>query len=194
MLKIRIWMRGTNEYNRDTIPGPTPDQTQEQFEEAFRESDECFCGGDVYETCPYFDFTDGRDIIEIFLSENKQTKISDEPVHTTSKWDEFELVKGGGCNYVPLPHDDINKVNIWWYHDMKFNQYYYWDDVTEFDPKKLSFQYGKDQNGYKYLEEVLYDGECPDDYDDYGDTGYGYSDIEYVYHPDQKFAEEKDED
>ena len=36
MLKIQIWMRGTMEYSQDTIPGPTPDQTQEQFEEAFR--------------------------------------------------------------------------------------------------------------------------------------------------------------
>ena len=32
MLKIQIWMRGTMEYSRDTIPGPTEDQTQEMFE------------------------------------------------------------------------------------------------------------------------------------------------------------------
>ena len=35
MLKIKIWMRGTFEYSQDTIPGPTEDQTQEQFEESF---------------------------------------------------------------------------------------------------------------------------------------------------------------
>ena len=35
-------MRGTFEYSQDTIPGPTEDQTQEQFEESFIESDECY--------------------------------------------------------------------------------------------------------------------------------------------------------
>jgi hypothetical protein len=48
MLKIKIWMRGTYEYSRDTIAGPSSDQTQEMFEEAFLESDECYSGGDVY--------------------------------------------------------------------------------------------------------------------------------------------------
>ena len=32
MLKIQIWMRGTMEYSQDTILGPAPNQTQEQFE------------------------------------------------------------------------------------------------------------------------------------------------------------------
>ena len=36
MLKIQIWMRGTMEYSRDTIPGPTEDQTQEMFEEMYQ--------------------------------------------------------------------------------------------------------------------------------------------------------------
>ncbi len=31
------------------------------------------------------------------------------------------------------------------------------------------------------------------DYHDHGDTGYGYTGPEFVYHPEQKFAEE-DED
>ena len=46
MLKIKVWMRGTFEYSRDTITGPSPDQTQEEFEDNFLNSDECFCGGD----------------------------------------------------------------------------------------------------------------------------------------------------
>ena len=32
MLKIQIWMRGTMEYSQDTILGPAPNQTQEQFD------------------------------------------------------------------------------------------------------------------------------------------------------------------
>jgi len=29
----------------------------------------------------------------------------------------------------------VGEVNIWWSHDMKFNHIYYWENVTEFDPK-----------------------------------------------------------
>jgi hypothetical protein len=192
MLKIKIWMRGTNEYNRDTIDGPTPDQTQEQFEDAFRDSDECFCGGDVYETCPYFS-ADGYDSINVYLGGDEYIRNQEEPIFTTSDWSQFEFEKGGGCNYIPQEPDEVGKVNIWWYHDMKFNYIYYWENVTEFDPKKLTVQYGVDQDGQKYLEEVYYNGEAPDDYHDHGDTGYGYTGPEFVYHPEQKFAEE-DED
>lgn len=191
MLKIKIWMRGTNEYNRDTIDGPTPDQTQEQFEEAFTEGDECFCGGDVYELCPYFDFNYKNDDIKVYLGGNEYIKNEEEPIFSASDWTQFEFEKGGGCNYIPQYSDEIGKVNIWWYHDMKFNYIYYWENVTEFDPKKLTVQYGVDQNGQKYLEDVLYDGEHPDDYHDHGDTGYGYSGPYFVYHPNQKFAEEE---
>lgn len=190
MLKIKIWIRGTNEYNRDTIDGPNPDQTQEEFEEAFRDSDECFCGGDVYETCPYFDLEYGRDGIDVYLGGDTYIKNKEEPVFSTSDWSQFQFEKGGGCNYIPLPPENPDKVNIWWYHDMKFNYIYYWENVTEFDPKKLVIQYGVDQDGKKYLEDLIYDGECPDDYHDHGDTGYGYTGPEFVYNLDHKFKEE----
>lgn len=186
-------MRGTNEYNRDTIPGPTSDQTQEQFEEAFRESDECFCGGDVYELCPYFDFEYERDHIEVYLGGNEYINNGEEPIFKTQDWDDFEFIKGGGCNYIPQEPNKIGEVNIWWYHDMKFNNIYYWENVNEFDPNKLAIQYGIDQDGKKYLEDLIYDGECADDHHDHGDTGYGYTGPEFVYHPKQKFAEEEED-
>ena len=192
MLKIKIWMRGTIEYSRHTIPGPTPEQTQEEFEQAYNDSDDCYCEGDVYETCPYFDY-DGRDVIDVYLGGDEHIKNNEEPIFTTSDWSQFEFVEGGGCNYEGQPPEELGEVNIWWYHDMKFNYIYYWEKFTEFDPKKLSVQYGVDQNGKRYLEDVMYDGECPDDYHDHGDTGYGYDGINFIYHPDQKFAEE-DED
>ena len=190
MLKIQIWMRGTNEYNRDTIPGPTPDQTQDQFEEAFREGDECFCGGDVYETCPYFS-DDKYDSIDVYLGGDDNINNDEKPIFTTSNWEDFEFVKGGGCNYIPEPPEKEGEVNIWWYHDMKFNYVYFWNDATEFDANKLQIQYGIDQDGKKYLEDLIYNGEHPDDYNDFGDTGFGYTGPEFVYHPKQKFAEEE---
>jgi hypothetical protein len=193
MLKIKFWMRGTNEYNRDTIDIPNSNQTKERFEEDFRDSDECFCGGDVYELCPYFDFENGRDSIDVFLGGDEYIRNAENPVFQTSDWSQFEFVKGGGCNYIPQEPDEVGKANIWWYHDMKFNNIYYWSNVSTFDPKKLSIQYGVDQDGKKYLEDVMYDGECADDHHDHGDTGYGYSDLEFVYHPEQKFAEEQED-
>ena len=193
MLKIKIWMRGTYEYSRDTIAGPMPDQTQEMFEEMFIESDECYSGGDVYETCPYFDFKDGRDDIKVYLGGDEYIKNHEEPIFETSDWNQFQFEEGGGCNYIPQEPDNVGEVNIWWSHDMKFNYIYYWSEITEFDPKKLTIQYGVDQRGEKYLEEVMYDGECPDDYHDHGDTGYGYDGPEFIYHPDQKFAENDEE-
>ena len=192
MLKIQIWIRGTMEYSQDTIPGPTPDQTQEQFEKAFRESDDCYWGGDVYETCPYFD-NDKRDSIDVYLGGDDNISNDEKPVFVTSNWEDFEFEKGGGSNYVPDAPDKLGEVNIWWSHDMKFNYVYFWNNFTEFDPNKLKIQYGVDQKGNKYLEDLIYDGEFPDDYNDFGDTGYGYNGPEFVYHPDQKFAEEEED-
>lgn len=186
-------MRGTMEYSRDTIPGPTPDQTQEQFEEAFRESDDCYWGGDVYETCPYFDFENGRDSIDVYVGGNDNIANGEKPIFETSDWKQFKFEKGGGCKYDSGTPDKVDEVNIWWSHDMKFNQIYYWENFNEFDPKKLLIQYGTDQKGNKYLEEVMYDGESPDDYHDHGDTGYGYNGPDFIYHPDQKFAEEEED-
>ena len=111
----------------------------------------------------------------------------------TSNWEDFEFERGGGCNYVPEAPDKVGEVNIWWSHDMKFNYVYFWNDFTEFDPSKLKIQYGVDQKGNKYLEDVTYDGECPDDYNDFGDTGYGYNGPDFIYHPEQKFAEEEED-
>lgn len=192
MLKIQVWMRGTNEYSRHTIPGPTPDQTQEEFEEAYRESGECFCEGDTWELCPYFNF-EKRDSIDVYLGGDDNIKNDEKPVYVTSNWEDFEFVKGGGVNYIPQEPDEVGKVNIWWYHDMKFNDVYYWTNVTEFDPSKLQVQYGVDQDGNKYLEDLIYDGEHPDDFNDFGDSGYGYTGPEFIYHPDQKFAEKNEE-
>lgn len=189
MLKIKVWMRGTYEYSRDTIPAPTSDQTEEEFEQSFLDSDECYCGGDVYETCPYFD-ENGRDGIDVYLGGDENIKNEEKPIYETSDWKNFEFIEGGGCNYVPQQPEE-GKVNIWWSHDMKFNQIYYWSDVEEFDPKKLQIQYGTDQRGQKYLEELIYNGECPDDYHDHGDTGYGYDGPYFVYHPNQNFKEEE---
>jgi hypothetical protein len=76
---------------------------------------------------------------------------------------------------------------------MKFNHIYYWENVTEFDSKKITIQYGTNQKDQRYLEEIYYDGEPPDDYHDHGDTGYGYNGPEFIYHPDQKFAENDEE-
>ena len=78
MLKIQIWIRGTMEYSQDTIPGPTPGQTQEQFEKTFRESDDCYWGGDVYETCPYFD-NDKRDSIDVYLGGDDNINNDEKP-------------------------------------------------------------------------------------------------------------------
>jgi hypothetical protein len=186
-------MRGTYEYSRDTIAGPMPDQTQEMFEEMFIESDECYSGGDVYETCPYFDFEDGRDDISVYLGGDEYISNREEHIFKTSDWSQFKFEEGGGCNYIPQEPDNVDEVNIWWSHDMKFNYIYYWSEINEFDPKKLTIQYGVDQDGKKYLEDIMYDGECPDDYHDHGDTGYGYNGPEFIYHHKQKFAEEEDD-
>lgn len=192
MLKIQVWMRGTYEYSRHTIPGPKPDQTQEQFEEAYRESGECFCEGDTWELCPYFSY-EKRDSIDVYLGGDDNIKNDEKPVFVTSNWEDFEFIKGGGVNYIPQPPDSTEEVNIWWCHDMKYNTVYFWNNVTEFDADKLKVQYGVDQNGNKYLEDLIYDGECPDDTNDFGDCGYGYDGPEFIYHPDQKFAEKNEE-
>lgn len=192
MLKIKVWMRGTFEYSRDTITGPSPDQTQEEFEQNFLESDECYCSGDVYETCPYFN-ENGNDSIYVYIGgDNDGIGNKENPIYETSDWKNFEFEKGGGCNYIPDEPEE-GFANIWWSHDMKYNQVYVWEDVNEFDPKKLKVQYGVDQKGEKYLEDLIYDGLCPDDCIDYGDTGYGYNGPDFIYHPDQKFKEEDDE-
>jgi hypothetical protein len=192
MLKIKIWMRGTFEYSQDTIPGPTEDQTQDQFEESFIESDECYWGGEVYETCPYFD-EHGYDSIDVYLGGDNHIANQEEPIFTTSDWSQFKFEEGGGCNYISQVPDKVGEVNIWWSHDMKFNHIYYWENVTEFDPKKITIQYGTNQKDQRYLEEIYYDGEPPDDCHDHGDTGYGYNGPEFIYHPDQKFAENNEE-
>jgi len=131
MLKIQIWMRGTMEYSRDTIPGPTSDQTQEQFEEAFKESDECYWSGDVYETCPYFD-NHKRDSVDVYLGGDDNIKNDEKPVFVTSNWEDFEFEKGGGCNYIPQAPDKVGEVNIWWSHDMKFNYVYIYHPEQKF--------------------------------------------------------------
>lgn len=194
MLKIQVWMRGTMEYSRDTIPGPTPDQTRSQFEKAFEASRQCYFGGDLWETCPYFKLDEDRsDSVEVYVvpnSSDSNIKNSENPVLKTSNWNQFDFVEGGAVNYVPQPCDDLSMVSIWWSHDMKFNKVFYWENINEFNPKKLKVEYGVDQEGHKYLEDLVYDDECPDDSDDYGDTGYGYNGINFIYHPTQKFAKE----
>lgn len=187
MLKIQVWLRDTNEYNIDTIDGPKPNQTQEEFEKSFLESEECYLGGDVYEICPYFDFKNGRDSIAVYLGGTEHIENKEEPVFKTSNWEKFEFVEGGSCNYIPSAPEKAGKANIWWYHDMKFNNVYYWSDISEFDPKKLSVQYGIDQDGRKYLEDLIYDGQDADDFHDYTDVGYGYTGPEFVYREDVKF-------
>ena len=132
MLKIQIWMRGTMEYSQDTILGPAPNQTQEQFEEAFQESDDCYWGGEVYETCPYFD-NDKRDSIDVYIGGDDNITNGEKPVFVTSNWEDFEFERGGGCNYVPEAPDKVGEVNIWWSHDMKFNyarKRYFGDCIT----------------------------------------------------------------
>jgi hypothetical protein len=198
MLKIEVWMRGTVEYSRDIIPGPTLDQTQSEFEEAFNASDECYSSGYVYETCPYFQLgEDSRDVVRVYVEPNSadsDIKNSEKPVLTTSNWNQFEFVRCGGVDFVPEPCDDLSKVSIWWCHDMKFNKIFFWEKNNKFDPSKFQVQYGIDQNGRKYLVDLLYDNESADDSHDYGDSGYGYDGINFVYHPAQKFAEESDDE
>ncbi len=74
---------------QDTIPGPTEDQTQDQFEESFIESDECYWGGEVYETCPYFD-EHGCDSIDVYLGGDNHIRNQEEPIFTTSDWSQFK--------------------------------------------------------------------------------------------------------
>lgn len=190
MLKIQVWVRGTMEYSRDTIKGPTPDQTQEQFEQAFINSDECYAGGEVYETCPYFDMDGKSNSIDVYLGGDDNIENDEKPIFVTSDWSDFEFEMGNRCNYEPDTPDKINKVNIWWSHDVKFNRVFYWTNMDEFETDKLKIKFGVDQNGEKYLENLIYDGEYPDDYNDFSDSGYGYNGIDFIYHPDQKFAEE----
>ena len=197
MLKIEVWMRGTVEYSRDIISGPTLDQTQSQFEEAFNASEECYSSGYVYETCPYFQLgEDSRDVVRVYVAPNSadsKIKTSEDPVLTTSNWKQFDFVEGGSLNYVPEPCNDLRKVSIWWCHDMKFSKIFFWENVNDFELNKFKVKYGTDQNGRKYLEDLLYDNECPDDSDDYSDSGCGYDEINFIYHPTQRFADEIDD-
>jgi hypothetical protein len=198
MLKIKAWIRGTLEHYRDTIPGPTPDQTRIQFEEAFLESDECYGDGDIVKMCPYFQLgEDSSDIVEVYVVANSSDfniESSETPVLKTHNWNQFAFVKGGEINYMPDPCDDLNQVNICWHHDVKFCKIFYWKDVNNFDPKKLTVQYGVDQYGDKYFEELTYSGLSFDDVHDCSDGGTGYGEIEFIYHPDQEFVEESDDD
>ena len=157
MLKIQIWMRGTMEYSRDTIAGPMPDQTKEMFEEIFIESDECYSGGDVYETCPYFDFEDGRDDIKVYLGGDEHIQNHEEPFFETSDWNQFKFEEGGGCNYVPQEPDNVGEVNIWWSHDMKFNYIYYLGEKPEYIPsfQRTNWQLNQDRE-YNVLKTKVY--------------------------------------
>jgi hypothetical protein len=183
MLKIKIYLRDCNEYNRATIKAPEKLMTQERFEEDYRESDECFCEGDVYELCPYFGF---REHVEVTL--DGKVVFETEDMRSVFKKDE-----GNNCNFIPPVPDDEKEVNIWWYHDMKFNVTYQWNDVTEFDPEKVTISIGKDQNGKEFLDDIAYNNEHYDDEADWTDTGYGYEGPEFVYHPNQKFAETEED-
>ncbi len=188
MLKIKVYMRGTIEYSRDTIDIPNLNQTKEEFEYNFANSDDCFFGGDVYETCPYFSNYDS-DLLEAYVGGDEDLSNDETPVYLCSNLKEFEFIDGGRCDYVPDIPQNKEQANIWWNHDMKFNQLYYWENFNEFDPKKLKIQIGKDQDGREYMEELIYDGEAPDDYIDYGDTGYGYDGPYFIYHPEKIFKE-----
>ena len=183
MLKIKIYLRDCNEYNRATIKAPEKLMTQERFEENYRESDECFCEGDVYETCAYFGF---RESVRVTL--NDVVVFETEDMRKV-----FKTEEGNNCCFVPPIPDKEDEVNIWWYHDMKFNVEYCWDNVNEFDPEKVTISVGKDQNGKEFLDDIVYNGENCDDETDCGDTGYGYTGPEFVYHPNQKFAETEED-
>jgi hypothetical protein len=175
-------MRDCNEYNRHTLTIPEG-VTQEKFEEDYRESDDCFCEGDVYETVAYFGF---REHVEVSL-DDKVVFESDDMRKV------FKSEDGNNCCYVP-DAPEVGKANLWWYHDMKFNEVYVWENVDEFDPSKVTIYVGKDQNDKPYLSSIEYNNETWSDMLDYGDTGYGYSDLEFVYNEDQKFPEEEDEE
>jgi hypothetical protein len=191
-------MRHTVEYSRDIISGPTPAQTKSQFEEAFQESDRCYNGGDTWETCAYFQMGGkSGDLVEVYLAPNSADftiKNSEKPFLSTSDWNQFDLVRYGGVNYIPEPSEDPSQVSIWWSHDMKFNQIFYWEDINDFDPKNLKVCYSVDQDGHKYFEDLIYDDQCHDESHDNGDTGHGYNGINFIYHRNQKFAEESDDD
>lgn len=188
MLKIQICIRGTTEYSYNTISGPTLKQTKDDFEKQFVESDECYSDGEVYETCPYFDMDGKSNSIDVYLGGDDNIEDDEQPVFVTSNWSDFEFELGNKCNYVPDPPSKRGEVNIWWSHDIKFNRVYFWSDIEEFDADKLKIKFGIDQNNQKYLENLIYDGEYPDDYNDFSDTGYGYNGPEFIYHPKQKFA------
>jgi hypothetical protein len=183
MLKIHIRLRDCNEYSRATIKAPEKLMTQERFEEDYRDSDECFVEGDVYETCPYFGFR-----------EQAEVTLDDKVVFETEDMRKvFQKDGGNNCNFIPSVPDKEDEVNIWWYHDMKFSKEYCWENVTEFDPEKVTIYIGKDQNGKEFLDDIAYDGEECDNEDDFGDTGYGYEGPQFIYHPNQKFASTEDE-
>ena len=188
MLKIQVFIRNTHEFTHASIAGPTKKQTKKQFEQAFIDGDDCYCIGDTFEILPYFDLEGKSNSIDVYLGGDDCIENDEKPVFVTSNWSDFEFEKGGGCNFAARIPDKAGEVNVWWSHDMKFNNVYFWTDVDEFDPDKLKVQFGVDQNGEKYLENFIYDGEYPDDYNDFGDCGNGYSEPEFVYHPKQKFA------
>jgi hypothetical protein len=187
MLKINIYVRSTYEYSRYSID-VNPNLSQEEFEEQHAESDDCFMG-DVYETCPYF--YEGSNYINVYIGgDPSYVKYGEKSIFTSENFEDFALEKGGSLNYVPEQPEQLNTANVWYSHDMKHNQTFFWNNVDSFDPKKLVVRYGLDQEGKKYFENFEYDGEFPDDFCDQGDTGYGYDGPYFIYHPEQKFKEE----
>jgi hypothetical protein len=185
MLKIKIYVRSTQEYSRYEIE-VDPNLSQEEFEEKHKESDDCYMG-DVYETCPYF--SENQNSIEVYLGGKNYVESHEEPVLTSENFTDFTLLEGNRLDYVPDLPDEINKANVWYSHDMKHYQTFYWKDIESFDPKKLVVVYGQDQNGLKYFERFEYDNLEANDFHDHGDTGYGFDGPYFIYHPEQEFSE-----
>jgi len=187
MLKINIYVRSTNEYSRYCID-VDPSLTQEEFEEKHRESDDCFMG-DVYEICPYF--SESSNYINVYLNgDDSYVKYGEKAIFTAESFEDFALEEGGSLNYIPEEPEEINTAHVWYSHDMKHNQTFFWSNVDSFDPKKLKVIYGQDQDDRRFFQNFEYDGVSPDDYHDQGDTGYGYDGPYFIYHPEQKFKEE----
>ena len=159
--------------------------TQERFEKDYQDDDDCYSEGYVDETCPYFD-KDNKDLFEVTLN-------GEEVFETKDIRKTFKKVEGNNYDFIPSAPDKEDEVNIWWCHDMKFREEYLWENVTDFDPEKVTIHIGKDQEGREFLDGILYNGEEPDEVDDIGDTGWGFHGVEFVYHPNQKFASMEDE-
>jgi hypothetical protein len=185
MLKINIYVRSTNEYSRHSVE-IDPSLTQEEFEEEYINGDDCY-NGDVVEVCPYF--SEKGNEINVYTRNNNSGIHDDEKLVFTSKsFEDFTLEKGGSFNYIPSEPKNIGIVNIWYSHDMKHVQTFFWHDVESFDLKKLVVKYGTDTEGKRYFEKFEYDGHEPDDYSDEGDTGYGYDGPHFVYNKKQEFS------